>query len=216
MIEAREWYWKLKARNTVAALKVNGFDAYYEKTVEDVIARILSYVPPDALVGLGGSVTLREIRVPDLLRKRGNRVADHWEASRNEASPEEVRKIRMQHLNSDVFITSTNAVTEDGQLINVDGGGQRVAAMIYGPKRVIVVTGVNKIVGDIDEGIWRARNVAAPMNTKRLNRRTPCVETGICGNCDSPDRICNATTIIHRRPRDTEIIVILVDEDLGY
>ena len=216
MIEARDWYWELKARNTVTALNENGFNAYYENTAEDAVTRILSYVPPDALVGLGGSVTLREMQVPDLLRERGNRVADHWEARRSGASPEEVREIRMQHLNSDVFITSTNAVTEDGQLINVDGGGQRVAAMIYGPKRVIVVTGVNKIVGDIDEGIWRARNVAAPMNTKRLSRKTPCAETGVCGDCDSPDRICNATTIIHRRPRDTEIIVIIVNKELGY
>jgi L-lactate utilization protein LutB len=216
LIEARSLYWDLKARNTVSALNVNGFDAYYEKTLEDALAKTLSFVPSEALVGLGGSVTLREMGVPDILRKRGNRVADHWDARRNGASHDKIREIRMQHLNSDVFLTSTNAVTEDGQLINVDGGGQRVAAMIYGPKRVIVVTGVNKIVGNIDEGIWRARNVTAPMNTKRLSRKTPCVETGVCGDCDSSDRICNATTIIHRRPRDTEIIVILVNKELGY
>ena len=202
--------------NTLSALRENGFNAVYASTKESAISTVLDMVQPDAIVGLGGSVTLREMGLPEVLRERGNRVADHWEARQRGASPEEVMEIRRLHLNSDVFITSTNAVTETGQFINIDGSGQRVAAMIFGPKRVIVIAGVNKIVKDVDEGLWRARNVAAPMNAKRLQRETPCAVTGVCSDCDSVERICNVTTIIHRRPRSTDTTVILVGENLGY
>jgi len=103
-----------------------------------------------------------------------------------------------------------------GELVNIDGTGQRVSAMIFGPKKVIVVAGVNKIAGDLDEGLWRASNVASSMNAKRLSRKTPCVSTGECSDCDSPERICNITTVIHRRPRSTDLTVILVGMELGY
>jgi len=205
-----------KVENTLSALRENGFNAVYASTKESAISTVLDMVQPDAIVGLGGSVTLREMGLPEVLRERGNRVADHWEARQRVASPEEVMEIRRLHLNSDVFITSTNAVTETGQFINIDGSGQRVAAMIFGPKRVIVIAGVNKIVKDVDEGLWRARNVAAPMNAKRLQRETPCAVTGVYSDCDSVERICNVTTMIHRRPRSTDTTVILVGENLGY
>jgi hypothetical protein len=115
-----------------------------------------------------------------------------------------------------VFITSTNAVTETGELVNIDGTGQRVAAMIFGPGRVVVVAGVNKITGDLEEGLWRASNVAAPMNARRLHPKTPCAETGECSDCVAPGRICGITTIIHRRPSKTPFTVVLVGEKLGY
>jgi len=216
MESAGEWYKGLQVSKTISALKKNGFDAEYYENREEVISRIMGLVPADADVGLGGSVTLRQLGRPDLLRDWGREVADHWAARERGATPEEDMELRRRHINSDVFITSTNALTETGELVNIDGGGQRVAAMIFGPGRVIVVAGVNKIVRDVDEALWRARNVASPMNAKRLRLKTPCAETGECSDCDSPHRICNATTIIHRKPRRAEITVILIGEDLGY
>ena len=144
------------------------------------------------------------------------RLADHWKARQGGAWQEEVMEIRRAHLNSDIFITSTNAVTETGELVNIDGTGQRVAAMIFGPKKVVVVAGVNKITGDLEEGLWRTSNVAAPMNARRLHSKTPCVETGECDDCVAPGRICGITTIIHRRPSRIPFTVVLVGEKLGY
>jgi L-lactate utilization protein LutB len=216
MLESRSWHEDLSVRRTIDSLSRNGFEAIYLGSKEEALLRVLDLVPADAVVGLGGSVTLREMGLPEALRARGNTVADHWEARRRGASGEEVLGVRRQQLNSDVFITSTNAITETGALVNIDGGGQRVAAMIFGPRKVIVVAGVNKITGDVEGGLHRARNVAAPMNAKRLDRRTPCTSTGACSDCDSEDRICSVTTIIHRRPRDTDTTIIIVDEKLGY
>jgi L-lactate utilization protein LutB len=216
LYEAKEWYEQQIVERTLKALLNNGFEALYAPDKEEALSSILKLVPKDVVVGLGGSVTLREMGLPDALRDRGNKVADHWKARERGATAEEVLDIRRTQLNSDVFITSTNAVTEAGELVNIDGGGQRVAAMIFGPRRVIVVAGVNKIVRNLEEGLHRARNVAAPINAKRLNRRTPCAVTGACSDCESEERICNATTILHRRPRNTDTTVILVDEKLGY
>ena len=216
MLEARKWYEDLRVENTLTSLRRNGFEALYLPTVEEAVSKVVGMVPEGSIVGIGGSVTLREMGLLKALEERGVELADHWEARKRGASGEEVMRIRRLHLNSDVFITSTNAITETGELINVDGTGQRVAAMIFGPKKVIVVAGVNKIVGDLDEGLWRASNVASPMNAKRLSRKTPCAKTGECSDCDSPERICNITTVIHRRPRSTDLTVILVGKELGY
>jgi L-lactate utilization protein LutB len=215
-MEAREWHERLSVENTLSALERNGFDVKYYPTADEAVAGVLGMVPERASVGLGGSVTLREMGLVDALEARGVELADHWKARRDEASPEEVMAIRRRHLNSDVFITSTNAVTETGELVNIDGTGQRVAAMIFGPKKVVVVAGVNKITGDLEEGLWRASNVAAPMNARRLHPKTPCAETGECSDCVAPGRICGITTIIHRRPSKTPFTVVLVGEKLGY
>jgi len=215
-MEAREWHEKLSVESTLSALERNGFDVRFYPTAEEALAGVLELVPEGAKVGLGGSVTLREMGLVDALEARGVAVANHWKAGREGASPEEVLEIRRAHINSDVFITSTNAVTETGELVNIDGTGQRVAAMIFGPKKVIVVAGVNKITGDLEEGLWRASNVAAPMNARRLHPKTPCAETGECSDCVAPGRICGITTIIHRRPSKTPFTVVLVGEKLGY
>lgn len=125
-------------------------------------------------------------------------------------------KVRRLLLNSDVLLTSTNAVTETGHLVNTDHAGQRVAAMIFGPEKVVIVAGVNKIVRDLDEALERIKNTAAPMNARRLNINVPCTVTGTCSNCSSQDRICNVTTIIERKPVHTDVAVILLGEELGY
>ena len=215
-MEAREWHEGLRVENALKALKKNGFDAVYYATAEEAVAGVLGMVPEGASVGLGGSVTLREMGLVDALEARGIEPADHWKAGGRGASREEVLEIRRRHLNSDVFITGTNAVTETGELVNIDGTGQRVAAMIFGPGKVVVVAGVNKIAGDLEEGLWRASNVAAPMNARRLHRKTPCAVTGECSDCVVPERICGITTILHRKPGSTDVTVVLVGEKLGY
>jgi hypothetical protein len=215
-MEAREWHEKLRVDRTLEALKRNDFDAVYYPTAEEALTGVLGMVPEGASVGLGGSVTLREMGLVDALDAGAVEVANHWKAGREGASPEEVLAIRRAHINSDVFITSSNAVTETGELVNIDGTGQRVAAMIFGPKKVVVVAGVNKIAEDLEKGLWRASNVAAPMNARRLHHKTPCAVTGECSDCVVPGRICGITTIIHRRPRQTPFTVVLVGEKLGY
>jgi L-lactate utilization protein LutB len=216
MLEAVEWHQKTITDRTVKSLSRNGFKAVSVSSKDEALAEIMKLIPEGAVVGLGGSVTLRQINLPEQLRQSGHTVADHWVARAEGASTEELTEIRRRQLNSDVFITSANALTETGELVNIDGAGQRVAAMIFGPKRVIVVAGTNKIVKDVDSAVRRARNVAAPINAWRLKVRTPCAQTGVCSDCDSRDRICNITTIIHRAPSLTDTTVILVDEPLGY
>jgi L-lactate utilization protein LutB len=214
--EVRDWYWKKKVQRTLAALKKNGFDVMYYPTRTEVIARVLQLVPPNALVGIGGSVTIREIGLVDSLEQRGNTIISHWEAQKKRQKPEEVMKARKLLARADAFLTSTNAITEEGHLVNIDHAGQRVAAMIFGPQKVIIIAGVNKIVRNVEQAIERIRNIAAPMNAKRLNLQIPCTETGLCSDCKSPSRICNVTTIIERRPVHTNSIIILLGEPVGF
>lgn len=212
----KRWHLEKRVERTLASLRRNGFDAMYVPTGKEAVAKVLELTPPEAVVGAAGSVTVRELGLLEILRDRGNKIADHWEARRKKLAPEQVMKTRRLLLNSDVLLTSTNAVTEAGHLVNTDHAGQRVAAMIFGPAKVVIVAGVNKIVADLDEALARIKNVAAPMNARRLNMKVPCTDTGICSACESPDRICNVTTIIERRPVHTDVTVILIGEELGY
>lgn len=212
----KKWHLEKQVERTLVALRKNGFDALYIPTRKGVLAKALELIPSDALVGVGGSVTIRELGLVEILKRRGNEVADHWEAWHKKLTPEEVMKIRRLLADSDVLLTSTNALTETGHLVNIDHAGQRVAAMIFGPKKVIIIAGINKIVRDVDEALKRIKNAAAPMNAKRLNVNVPCAVTGTCSDCGSQDRICNVTTIIERKPVHTNVIVILLGEELGY
>ncbi|HUV08444.1 MAG TPA: lactate utilization protein [Spirochaetia bacterium] len=216
MEDVRQWHRDVRVEKALKALKKNGFATLLVSSKKEATDKILEIIPEGVLVGLGGSLTVREIGLPAALTERGNRVADHWEAVERKAPPEEIAKIRKLHPNSDVFVCSTNALTEEGELVNIDGAGQRVAAMIYGPGKVIVVAGVNKIVRDLDEAIDRVRDYAAPINARRLNKKTPCATGGYCTDCDSPERICNITTIIHKKPQIADITVVIVEEELGY
>ncbi|MFP3950858.1 MAG: lactate utilization protein [Candidatus Bathyarchaeia archaeon] len=216
MLDARDWYLEKKIQKTLDSLRKKGFEVFPADSGGEAVKQILQLIPDGSLVGLGGSVTLRELNLPEILREQAYKVADHWKARSEGASTEEVMEIRRKHINSDVFITSSNAVTVNGELVNIDGGGQRVASMIFGPKRVFVVVGINKLTRDLDEAIWRVKNVAAPMNAKRLNKHTPCTISGVCEDCDSDERICRAMTILNRKPSTTPVTVILVKEELGY
>ena len=211
----KKWFVDEKARRTVEALKKNGFEALYVPTKEEALERILKQISKNSRVGIPGSVTLREVGIVEALTNHGCQVAENWA---KKYSPEEDLEIRKQHLTSDVFITSSNAITEDGKLVNIDGAGNRVAAMIFGPKKVIVVAGINKIVNDVFEGIDRVRSVAAPMNVKRMGGNTPCCLTGDCNleECKPPDRHCHVISIIEKKPIKTDTTVIIVGEDLGF
>ncbi|MDA8336966.1 MAG: lactate utilization protein [Peptococcaceae bacterium] len=203
-----------RARRVVAALNKNLFDGVWAPTAGDAVEEILKRVPPGAGVGAGGSVTLRQIGVLEILEKKGHTVFDHW---REGLDPAEVYRVRRNQLTADVFLSSTNAVTMDGCLVNIDGAGNRVAAMIFGPSRVIVVAGLNKIARDREAALVRIKDEAAPRNMHRLNLPTPCARTTFCADCAPPARMCRITTVIEAKPLGIpEFTVILVGENLGF
>lgn len=199
------------------ALENHGFKVFIASTKKDAVVKVLELIPTDARVGVGGSVTIRELGLMKALTERGNRVVHHWQP---DVAVKDWLPYMIEAHNSDVFLCSSNAVTEDGKLVNIDSTGNRVASMIFGPGRVIVVAGRNKIVRVVDAGLKRLRSVAGPLNAKRHNLvELPCVKTGVCTDCDSPMRICRVITIMERAPnrvREPHMTVVLVDEDLGF
>ena len=182
----------------VAALTKRGFEAEYASTREDAVKKVLDEALNARSVGWGGSETIKELGIREAMVDAGKEIRDH-------------------QLEMDLFLLSANAVTLDGRIVNIDGRGNRVAASIAGPKRVVYVIGRNKIVdGGIDDAIARIKRYACAPNCRRLGKRTPCAETGICVDCDSPDRICKVTAIFDRKPTGVSAKVIVVDSDLGY
>jgi len=197
----------------IAALEKNEMEALYFSTSAEAREEVLRRIPREARVGVGGSVTLREMGLLEALEDRGNEVYDHWKEGLSKESRQEVGK---KHQRSDVFLTSTNALTLDGKLINVDATGNRITSMIMGPQTVLVITGVNKIVKNLNQGLARLKKIA-PLNCQRRKDPTPCVQDLTCHDCDTPARICRVTTIIERRPGAMkDFTVILVGEELGY
>jgi len=171
----------------IATLKANGFEVIYADNSQEALEKTLSFIPKDATVGIGGSVTVREIGLVEALERQGNTIFADW--GKPLELEEKLRK-RRAGLTSDVYLTSSNAITLHGQLVNIDGTGNRVSAMI--------------------------RNIAGPLNGRRLNLKTPCALTGQCNNCDSPDRMCKVSVVIEKRPALSDITIILVGESLGY
>jgi len=198
---------------TMASLKKHGLEALFFPSRTEAKQEILNRIPPQARVGVGGSVTLREIGILDDLSRRGNLLFNHWQEGLSKEGRFEMGR-RQQR--ADFFITSTNALTQDGKLVNVDSTGNRVTSMVFGPPEVIVVTGTNKIVKDLPEGLERIKKVVAPRNCQRRKDPTPCAVDGVCHDCNSPGRLCRITTIIERKPFDTQMTIILIGEDLGY
>ncbi len=213
MREEKKWFIERRIQKTLKALEKNGFKTVYAPTRTEALKEALKLIPQKAKVGIGGSVTVREIGLVEELVKRGNDVLETWK----KITPEEDLAIRRGQLTCDVFVSSSNAVTEDGKLVNADGTGNRVAAMIFGPPKVIVIAGVNKIVKDVHEGIERIRNVATPMNVRRAGGTTPCT-VDVCNleTCEPPNRHCHAITILEKRPTKTDTTVMLVGEELGF
>ena len=199
----------MRVDKVIKNLEKRNMKGYHVKSRDELFALLSELVPAGATVANGGSMTLEELGVFSWLREREDITFFDRETG-------DRRKCMVAAFDSDVYFAGTNAVTEDGCLYNVDGNGNRVAAMIYGPKSVVVVVGVNKIVSDLDAAKERVRKIAAPANTVRLSCDTPCAKTGECMDCNSPSRICcNFVVMSNQRVKD-RLKVIILDESLGY
>ena len=205
-------YYKNLAATVLKGMEKRHMEAYYCDTVEDARALALSLVSDGSSVSFGGSVTLDETGILAALRNREDiTLYDRATAT----TPEENKKIMHDALLCDYYFMSSNAITVDGELVNIDGNGNRVAALIYGPENVIVVAGMNKIVKNVEEGLSRTRNVASPQNCIRLSKDTPCAANGVCGNC-LKDTICDQIVITRASRVPKRLKVILVGEELGF
>lgn len=207
-----KFYREKQVERTLESLKKNRFEAIYVPDAKQAAEEVMARIPDGATVGIGGSVTLGQIGILEGLKRRKIQLIWPIQQAKNE---EERMELIRKTFSSDIFLTSTNAITEDGKLFNIDATGNRVGAMFIGPKQVIVVSGVNKIVKDLDEAEKKVREWTAPQNAKRLGRKTPCTETGLCSDCNTPDRICNIYVTLAKKPIRTNILIILVGEDLG-
>ncbi len=212
MTQFHQWYQELQVERTIVALKKNNFDARFFPKASEALAEVWKMIPEGSTVGYGGSLTLNQIGFIEEAQKRSVKFLNPFAKG---LSPEEGEKIRRQIFSADFFLASSNAITEDGKLYNIDATGNRVGPMIYGPKKVILLCGVNKIVKDIDEAQKKVQEWTAPMNVKRLGYRNPCGQTGECSDCASPERICNAYVILAKKPRRTDISVFIIGEFLG-
>lgn len=208
----RELFNEKRGNTVVKNLQGRGFDACYCKTGEEAKEKALEWIEEGASVAWGGSMTIRDIGLTKALSAGNYRVIDRDKA----VTAGEKRKAAMDALSADYFLTSANGISEDGQLVNVDGNGNRVAAIVFGPEYVIVVAGMNKVVRTAKDAMVRARTVAAPLNQQRFLKNTPCTTTGVCGDCKSPDCICNQLLTTRNSRPAGRIKVILVGEELGY
>lgn len=193
----------------INSLNNNGFKVECFSNSKEMKRRLLEKISLEDTVGIGGSMTIDNSGIYEDLTKRGNKVYWHWKAEDKKSALEKAK-------NSNIYLASTNAITEDGKLVNIDGVGNRVAAMIYGHREVYIVVGKNKICKDYNSAIDRIKNIAAPKNAIRLNLDTPCRHTGICNDCNSPNRMCNIEVVLHKNPSNASINIFLVDEELGY
>jgi len=210
---------KQKIQKLIKKLGDNNISAVYVKNVKQAFDKVMSMIPEGSVVGFGDSLTLRQIGVVDALEQGNYTFLNPWKPG---TSVEENIKIKKWALTSDVFVTGTNALTQDGKIVNVDGHGNRAAAMLFGPGKVVIVVGINKIVENCEEALKRIRNKTAPANVKRhtdFDPMPPCGTTGVCSDCSSPWRICNKTVIIEREYDNNKytpiITVVIVGEELG-
>ncbi|SDK60291.1 lactate utilization protein [Natronincola ferrireducens] len=185
--------------------------AKYFSTREEAEKEILRETKNFKNIGIGGSMTIMEMKLHETLANKDKNVYWHWLVE-----PEERDETRRQAANADVYLTSTNALTENGELVNIDGMGNRVSGMYYGPKKVIVLCGVNKICHDLVSAMDRIKKEACPPNAKRLGLKTPCSITGSCNDCLSEERMCNVTVIINHKPMAVDLKVYIIGESLGY
>ncbi len=200
---------ELLAKRVICGLEARNMKGYYATTKADALKLALEIIPEGSKVTKGGSMSVKEIGLTDAL-EQGN--YDYL----NRETCDDRRKAELFAFDADYFLGSSNAITEDGILINIDGNSNRVSAYAYGPKHVLLIVGMNKVAKDVDSALKRARNVAAPINAVRFNKSTPCSETGTCMKCLHPDTVCCQFLITRYSRHADRIHVILVGEDLGY
>lgn len=208
----KDLYYETTAKTIIENLKKRQMEGYYCKNSTEALELVRSFVTPDSTVAFGGSMTLEETGVLPHLRSR----KDITLLDRAAVAPDKVPEIYTSAFTADSYFMSTNAITLEGELVNIDGTGNRVAALIWGPKQVIILAGMNKVTSNLEEAYSRVKNIAAPPNSIRLNRKTPCASTGHCGDCYSPDCICSQTVITRRCSIPGRIKIILIGEVLGY
>ncbi len=212
-----ENYWKTRLTDLKEVLDANNFETFIVESTDAaksiVLEKIIPKLAPKS-VSWGGSITFVATGLYDVLRTRKDlKVLDSFEKN---LSPEESLERRRQSLLVDLFISGSNAVTEAGQLVNLDMIGNRICGITFGPKNVIVIVGRNKIVPDLDDAMFRIKNYAAPVNAMRLDKKTPCAKTSFCSDCKSPDRICNTWTITEKSFPKGRVKVVLINQDLGF
>lgn len=211
MTEFEKMYYEKRAEVLVKNLQNRHFEAYYCNDRQEALAKALELIPENALVSWGGAMSAQQIGLIDAVRRGTYRTID-----RDKCETAEEREQAMKDaLFCDTFLMGANAMSLDGQMVSIDGTGNRIGALVYGPKSVIVIVGMNKVADTLDEAIRRARTVAAPKNKQRFGGGTPCAVTGVCGDCKSEKCICNHIVITrHCRPVG-RIKFIIVGEDLG-
>lgn len=211
MLNPKQLYYEKRASNLIKNLRSRHFDAYYCPDRESALAKALELIPEGVSVGWGGAMSAEQIGLIDAVKKGNYKAIDRSLCQ----TPEEKQQSERNCLFSDVFLTGANGLSLDGQMVNIDGTGNRVAAIIYGPKNVLVIAGMNKVEDTLESAVRRARTVAAPANQQRFLLNTPCTVTGSCADCKSEQCICNQIVITrHCRPAG-RIKFILVGEDLG-
>lgn len=196
----------------IGNFKNRNIEVSYFDTMQEVKNRILDLIPNDSSVGIGNSITLKKMNISETIKNRGNIVFDKTLAK----SKEEVKQLKRKALLTDWYITGTNAVSIDGHIVNIDHSGNRVAAMIYGPEKVIIVVGKNKICNTLEDAIKRARNISAPLNAKRAGYNPPCIEMKRCIDCKSKDRVCFNLVIIEGQCEKERMKLFIVNEEMGF
>lgn len=226
--EIRKKYLRQESQIAVRNLQKNNFDAHYCDSVEEARKLILSLIPDHGIIGCGDSHTIFALELDDELAKKGcvaiphTCAVNHYAMEHNSpgfkvvGNKDEMRDILMQYLVANVFMLGANAITLDGQIINIDGTGNRIAGSLYGSDRIIIVAGANKIVKDLNSGLERIRLVAAEMNNIKYGNDLACNISGVCKDCRSDQRNCNITSIIHKRPVDSDFHVVVIGEELGF
>lgn len=204
---------QLRAQQLIQALKQRNMEASYAATKEEALEQALAWVPEGSCIGWGGSVSIDAIGLKDAVRQGNYRVIDRDTAANAGEKEAMYRRILAD---CDYFLTSTNAISQDGVLVNIDGTANRLAAMCYGPRHVLYIVGMNKVVATAEDALHRARNEAAPINAMRFGLKTPCSKTGCCYDCKSPDTVCCQILFTRFNHTPGRVKIILVDDSLGY
>ncbi|MFV0423981.1 MAG: lactate utilization protein [Bacilli bacterium] len=205
----------MNINKTIKNLENRGYNVIFIEDKNNALEVIMNHIDQDEVIAFGGSTTLSQLGVVDYILNNDYKVLNRYQKG---LSNEEIHEVERRSLLSDIYITGTNAIAETGELVNIDGKNNRVAAQIFGPKRVFLVTGINKICSNLDDAIDRAKNYAAPINAKRFEGKftTGCMNSGVCNNCIGSTTICKTTVITRRVAEVGRTTIFLINEDLGF